>query len=590
MRLLLMAVAVVLTGCGDIVAGPPRQPPPKASTAPVRAVELSGGTLAIASGGRFAAVSDPEHDRLWIVDLSSGALHGKVQLPEGSQPQRIVEDGAGKLRVALRGLGQVATVSPSQLSVLDVADACPEVRGLTWNKEMQALQVACAGGELVTLKGSIRSVLKPAADLRDVVQAKGKTWVSTFRAAQLMQVSATGTVDATVTLPSVALPSADGKPAAFVPAVAWRTVVTPGGQVVTVHQREVEGDIGAIQVPNAPPAPAYYANVCNSGIVRSTVSLTDEGKVTGSFDIAGVLPIDVAVSPDGTELAVAQPGSGFVQRIQLGANTVGISGGGLCAPSSRDVSQLGEVTGVAYTPQSDLIVHTRTPMAIWVLGRNDGAPTQQQILLTGDSVNSKGHTLFHQAAGASQAISCASCHPEGGDDGHVWRLLHKDVRTQSLAGGVVETAPFHWNGQLASVQDVVTETFVGRMGGSAPTAEVVAALSDWMGGIPQRKVVASAPQASLELGLHLFTDAKVGCSSCHSGERFTNNLTVDVGTGGEFQVPSLRGVSLRGPWMHDGCAKTLKDRFSECGGKAHGDVSHLANEELDALVAYLQTL
>ncbi len=590
MRFHLLAAAVLISGCGDFVAGPPRPAPPKVTTRPQRAVELSGGTLAIASGGRFAAVSDPEHDRVWIVDLSTGALHGKVELPEGSRPQRIVEDGSGKLRVALRGSGQVATVSPSQLAVIDVAEACPEVRGLTWNPEAKSLQVACAGGELVTFKGSERSVVKPAADLRDVVQAKGKTWVSTFRSAQLLQISATGAVDATVTLPSVDLPSADGRPAAFVPAVAWRSVATPKGQVVTVHQREVSGDIAAIQVPNAPPAPAYYANVCNSGIVRSTVSITDEGKVTGSFDIAGVLPIDVAISPDGTELSVAQPGSGFVQRVQLGANSVGVSGGGLCAPTSRDTSPLGEATGVAYTPQGDLIVHTRTPMAIWVLGRANGAPTQQQILLDGDPPQSEGHVLFHQAAGTSQAIACASCHPEGGDDGHVWRLLRKDVRTQTLAGGVVETAPFHWNGELKSVQDVVTETFVGRMGGPAPTAAVVTALSDWMGGIPQRKVAAAAPQATIDLGQKVFNDTKVGCSSCHAGAHFTNNTTVDVGTGGEFQVPSLKGVSLRGPWMHDGCAKTLKDRFSECGGKSHGDVGHLVPAELDALVAYLESI
>jgi cytochrome c peroxidase len=37
-------------------------------------------------------------------------------------------------------------------------------------------------------------------------------------------------------------------------------------------------------------------------------------------------------------------------------------------------------------------------------------------------------------------------------------------------------------------------------------------------------------------------------------------MTVDVGTGSALQVPSLHGLALRAPYMHDGCAETLLDR------------------------------
>ena len=41
--------------------------------------------------------------------------------------------------------------------------------------------------------------------------------------------------------------------------------------------------------------------------------------------------------------------------------------------------------------------------------------------------------------------------------------------------------------------------------------------------------------------------------------------------GGAFQVPSLVGIGTRGPFMHDGCAATLRDRFNPaCGGAQHG--------------------
>jgi hypothetical protein len=65
-----------------------------------------------------------------------------------------------------------------------------------------------------------------------------------------------------------------------------------------------------------------------------------------------------------------------------------------------------------------------------------------------------------------------------------------------------------------------------------------------------------------------------------------------VGTGGEFQVPSLLGVGTRLPLMHDGCAETLRDRFDDpdCGGHDHGDTSQLSSSDVDALVTFLETL
>ena len=43
--------------------------------------------------------------------------------------------------------------------------------------------------------------------------------------------------------------------------------------------------------------------------------------------------------------------------------------------------------------------------------------------------------------------------------------------------------------------------------------------------------------------------------------------------------------------MHDGCAKTLADRFGACGGgDAHGVTSTLTQAQLADLVAYLESL
>jgi hypothetical protein len=72
---------------------------------------------------------------------------------------------------------------------------------------------------------------------------------------------------------------------------------------------------------------------------------------------------------------------------------------------------------------------------------------------------------------------------------------------------------------------------------------------------------------------------------------FTNNQTVDVGTGAPLQVPSLIGVAHHAPWIHTGCAKTLRERFDPaCGGDKHGNVAGLADGQIDDLVAYLESL
>jgi hypothetical protein len=56
-------------------------------------------------------------------------------------------------------------------------------------------------------------------------------------------------------------------------------------------------------------------------------------------------------------------------------------------------------------------------------------------------------------------------------------------------------------------------------------------------------------------------------------------------------VPSLVGIGTRGPFMHDGCAKTLRERFGACGGgDKHGVTSTLKPAELNDLLTYLNTI
>jgi mono/diheme cytochrome c family protein len=156
----------------------------------------------------------------------------------------------------------------------------------------------------------------------------------------------------------------------------------------------------------------------------------------------------------------------------------------------------------------------------------------------------------------------------------------------------VGTEPFHWSGDEADFSHLMTDVFVGRMSGPTLAADQADALLTWLDAQPRPPRPAPADPAAVERGRLLFDDTKsVGCATCHAGNHLTSNATVDVGTGGLFQVPSLVGVGARAPFMHDGCAATLRDRFSPaCGGTNHGVTSQLSESQISDLVAYLETL
>ena len=213
------------------------------------------------------------------------------------------------------------------------------------------------------------------------------------------------------------------------------------------------------------------------------------------------------------------------------------------------------------------------------------------ISLAKDSREDTGHAIFHSSSGSG--IACASCHPEGGDDGRIWSFSQiGERRSQSLRGGVLALAPFHWDGSLPTLPDLVREVFERRMGALPLRDDQVSALAHWIDRIPVLTSAAPADAAAVDRGRALFEDQKgAACSGCHAGPRLTNLSKVDVGTGGEFLVPSLVGAKFRGPFLHNGCAPTLKDRFGPCGGDdKHGNLKALGASQIADLTAYLESL
>jgi mono/diheme cytochrome c family protein len=475
--------------------------------------------------------------------------------------------------------------------------ACPAPRGLAYQAAGDLVHVACTGGELVSLPavgGAATRTLTLDRDLRDVVLASnGTLLVSTFRKAEMLVVGTDGKVSSRQQPGSGLGPPFLGPPQTKTPSVAWRMVPYSGSAsgdgVVMLHQTGVTDAID--------PAKGGYAGLRGcGGIVQPAVSVLTPGGATPP--LAGglgrlSLAVDVAVSPDGTKIAVAAPGNAETmgQPTLVEGSTAQMTQSSALSPCGLPLSNVpsappGQVVAVTYSQSGVLFAQTREPAALW------SSDTGTTISLASDSRADTGHLIFHANAGGG--LACASCHPEGGEDGRVWNFVCAGARrTQSIRGGISATAPFHWDGSEPDFSHLMDDVFTGRMAGPMLNVDQKNALESWVDTIPALPAAAGLDSAAVVRGSTLFNDPKVGCATCHAGSLLTNNLTVDVGTGQAFQVPSLRGVSWRAPFMHNGCAATLADRFGNAscsGGDKHGLTSTLSAAQVGDLTSYLQSL
>ncbi|WP_434047774.1 MULTISPECIES: c-type cytochrome [Sorangium] len=579
-------------------------PPPKISAVPPP--PISGGTLLVTADKALAVAADPDRDRISIVDLASFEVDAILPLEKDDEPGRVAEGAAGFVHVALRRGGAVVTIDLATKE-MHRRPVCPAPRGIAYDASTDLLHVACAGGELVTLSSNVAArpvrQLRLDRDLRDVIVEGDSLLVSRFRSSELLVMAKDGTVAERIRPPAYIpgeLYGLEDDAREFQPGVAWRTVPLPGGGVAMVHQRSLVSPVSSTG------AGVYYSRNCDRRLVHTAVTLmrplpgeahpssaalsTHGG---GSIGI-GLLPVDIAVSPDGRSAAILQAGSGYVIEAPLESleRNDGID---TCTPAPDQrllfVGVRKEPIAVGYDGERNLLVQIREPPSILRL-----APLSGEVIgaldLPGESRLDDSHALFHGDGGGSRAVSCASCHPEGHEDGRVWNFEPVGPRrTQSVAGGVLATAPLHWDGDLKDYWGFMTEVLEKRMGRSLPDADHLRAFAAWLDAIKALPRSKPADEGAAARGEALFNDPTLECATCHSGETLTNNETVDVGTGGPFQVPSLRGLAWRAPYMHDGCAATLHDRFGPCGGgDRHSVTSALTPAQIDDLVAYLETL
>ena len=246
-----------------------------------------------------------------------------------------------------------------------------------------------------------------------------------------------------------------------------------------------------------------------------------------------------------------------------------------------------------------------------------------------------GRRLFFDAEEpvVSLDMACAGCHPDGRDDGHVWREIVDNGFTKTsqfragpslavgmeqkpygvarqtpmLAGRVNAQGPYGWHGESATLVDRIKAGFQlhrdNLMQTDGATMRMRAEpLAEFL-----RTGLVPPPREPRELdaeeqkGKEIFASAKTKCVTCHvPSSELTDRSSLalrgfralplfDEDPRKDYKVPSLFYVGSTAPYYHDGSEASLEDLI-EHNQDRMGRTSHLTKDERAELVAYLKTL
>ncbi|HET7545720.1 MAG TPA: hypothetical protein VFK05_37890, partial [Polyangiaceae bacterium] len=405
-------------------------------TAPV-----AGGTLAVTRDDSTIVVADPDRDAVFLVDSASRVVR-TVSLSRGDEPGRIAEGSNGALFVALRGAGAVVEIDVHGATVLRRSAVCASPRGVAYEAKTESLHVACRSGQLLSLDTQTlrpKRTLQLDPDLRDVIVRDRDLLVTRFLNAEVLLIAEDGSVSRRASPPSECGDAS----------VLYRALSLPGGQVALAHQ------VSSNDIVGEGPGGYGSGSSCVVGLVSRWLTVVDPETPSGSepdaslqgLDPEGLVvhspmtfhstflpgagPLDVAFDARGTRVAsiafdeqlpaltLSRPIIALAPRATNPVATLWVSSWDASAGQFGDPSDFtsvvlpGQPVAVAFSAAGQYIVQSREPATLQF---EDGT----SVRLSDESHEDSGHRMFHMDSGIG--IACASCHPEGGDDGHVWHF------------------------------------------------------------------------------------------------------------------------------------------------------------------------
>jgi cytochrome c peroxidase len=209
--------------------------------------------------------------------------------------------------------------------------------------------------------------------------------------------------------------------------------------------------------------------------------------------------------------------------------------------------------------------------------------------------------LFHDASLCFQGWqSCASCHPDGRADGLNWDLLNDGIgnpkNTKSLLFSH-QTPPSMITAARGSAAFAVRSGFHHILFVEHDEDEARAVDVYLMAMRPKENPARSRDDAQIAKGMEIFFSPKTNCAACHNGYYYTDLKAYDVGTGEgrqegmKFDTPTLREVWRTAPYLHMGQAASIRDVLTtDNANDQHGVTSHLSEDEIQALEAFLLSL
>ena len=561
-------------------------------------------TLAQAPDGTIWVVNEGSHD-ISVLDSGSGAVIDTIGLPYASMPYGIAfaPDGSAAY-VTLQALGRLLRLDPATRSIVQSLALGPDARGIVPKPRGIAID----------------------SNSRRILVSR---FVSPEHGGEVYDVDVLGhtmSLARTIALAIDAGPDTTDS-GRGVPNYISSLAISPDGGDARVPSKKDNIARGLVRDGQ---------RLTHEHTVRTVVSRIDLSR--GEEDRAARLDLDeqdmasaVAFSPRGDLLFVVSQGSNVVNVIDAYGHTrVAAIPTGL-APQGLILDDRGRLYVQNFMSRSLSVFD----VLVLLNGTGGSARLLAEIdLVANEKLPEevlRGKRIFYDASAARLSlegyISCASCHLEGGQDGHTWDFTDRGEglrNTISLRGrgGVLLHGPLHWTGNFDEVQDfegVVRSHFGGSgfMSDGAfnsgtrkdplgdPKAGLSAGLDALAAYVSSLTRVLRSPYrdadgsltAEGEAGRQVFADA--GCADCHGGAGFTDSalgVLHDVGTirsvsGGRlgrtlpgFDTPTLKGVWATAPYLHDGSASTLAEAIS-----AHRGV-RLSDAALGALVSYLRQI
>ena len=320
------------------------------------------------------------------------------------------------------------------------------------------------------------------------------------------------------------------------------------------------------------------------------------------------MPFGVVFSPDGATIYVVHAGSDNVSVIDLATNR-----------AAANLLVGANPRGIAITPDGTrLFVNNTLDGTLSVIDTTSNVVTATLLLSTipleADVL--VGKRIFNSASAPDLTtdnwISCAVCHFDGTLDARTWAGFPDGPRNTPSLLGVGRTLPMHWSGDLDELADVeltIRNIQAGKgltPGGDHDSLGVrYTDVSEGLNALAAYLDSLEVPPSPLSVDANVITRGRavfveMNCGVCHQPPLYNDGDLHDVGTGDQvlernshgrgtsFDTPSLRGLWMTAPYLHDGTAATLEDVFTV--GDEHSILDRVTTQELSDLVDFLYAL